>query len=68
MHAEDLILVTGATGNTGSALVQQLEARGARVRTMSRGIPDSARRGDTAATGVVGNWRPKPAAECEALG
>ena len=28
MHADDLILVTGATGNTGSALLQELEARG----------------------------------------
>jgi uncharacterized protein YbjT (DUF2867 family) len=32
----DLILVTGATGNTGSALLQELRARGARVRAMVR--------------------------------
>jgi nucleoside-diphosphate-sugar epimerase len=31
MLAEDPILVTGATGNTGSTLLQQLEARGARL-------------------------------------
>ena len=36
MHAEDLILVTGATGNTGAALLQQLEGRDARVRVATR--------------------------------
>jgi uncharacterized protein YbjT (DUF2867 family) len=56
MHAEDLILVTGATGNTGSALLQQLEARGARVRAMVRGTLDTARLRDTSATMVVGNF------------
>lgn len=56
MHAEELILVTGATGNTGSALLQQLEARGARVRAMVRGRPGQARPRDTSATIVVGNF------------
>ena len=52
MLAEDLILVTGATGNTGSTLLQQLEARGARLRAMVRGQPAGALR-DTPATIVV---------------
>ena len=55
MLAEDLILVTGATGNTGSTLLQQLEARGGRLRAMVRGQPDGALR-DTSATIVVGNF------------
>jgi uncharacterized protein YbjT (DUF2867 family) len=42
MQAEDLILVTGATGNTGSALLQQLEACGTRVRAMVRSHKDEA--------------------------
>ena len=56
MPAEDLILVTGATGNTGSALLQQLETRGARARAMVRGQPDSARLRGTSATIVRGNF------------
>ena len=39
----DLILVTGATGNTGSAVLRQLEERGANVRAMVR-KPDAAAR------------------------
>ena len=35
MH-DDLILVTGATGNTGSVVLSLLEARGARVRALVR--------------------------------
>jgi uncharacterized protein YbjT (DUF2867 family) len=56
MRADDLILVTGGTGNTGSAVLQQLEARGARVRAMVRGTPDKARLRGTTATIVVGNF------------
>jgi uncharacterized protein YbjT (DUF2867 family) len=36
MNAADLVLVTGATGNTGSVVRQLLEARGTRVRALVR--------------------------------
>ena len=51
----DLILVTGATGNTGSAVLRQLEERGANVRAMVR-KPDAAARRDSSATFVAGNF------------
>lgn len=41
--SEQPILVTGATGNTGSALVDLLTQRGAPVRVMVRGQGDGAR-------------------------
>jgi uncharacterized protein YbjT (DUF2867 family) len=56
MHAEHLILVTGATGNTGFTLLQELETRGARVRAMVRSSKDGARLPHTSATVVVGNF------------
>jgi uncharacterized protein YbjT (DUF2867 family) len=56
MRCEDLILVTGATGNTGSALLQQLETRGARVRAMVREQSDGGRLRGTSATVVGGNF------------
>jgi uncharacterized protein YbjT (DUF2867 family) len=56
MHAEDVILVTGATGNTGSTLLQQLARRGAVVRAMVRSSKDAARVRNTSATVVVGNF------------
>jgi uncharacterized protein YbjT (DUF2867 family) len=55
MHADDLILVTGATGNTGSTLLQELERRGAAVRAMVRSSNDAVRLPKTSATVVVGN-------------
>jgi len=55
MTGEDLILVTGATGNTGSAVLQQLETRGVGVRAMVRSSKDAARLPKTSATVVVGN-------------
>jgi uncharacterized protein YbjT (DUF2867 family) len=56
MRAEEVILVTGATGNTGSALLQQLEGRGARVRAMVRKQPDGGRLRGSSATIVVGDF------------
>jgi uncharacterized protein YbjT (DUF2867 family) len=56
MRAEEVILVTGATGNTGSALLQQLEGRGARVRAMVRRQPDGGRLRGTSATIVAGDF------------
>ena len=43
MRPEDLILVSGATGNTGSALLQHLEKHGAVVRAMVRSSKDARR-------------------------
>jgi uncharacterized protein YbjT (DUF2867 family) len=56
MNAKDLILVTGATGNTGSALLQELERRGAVVRAMVRSSKDAGRLPITSAAVVVGNF------------
>jgi uncharacterized protein YbjT (DUF2867 family) len=56
MHADEVILVTGATGNMGSTLLQQLETRGARVRAMVRERPDGGRLPGTSATLVAGNF------------
>jgi uncharacterized protein YbjT (DUF2867 family) len=56
MGAEEMILVTGATGNTGAMLLQQLEARGARVRAMVRRQPDGGRLPGTSATIVAGDF------------
>jgi uncharacterized protein YbjT (DUF2867 family) len=56
MHAEERILVTGATGNTGAAVLQQLEKQGAIVRAMVRSMKDAARLPATSATVVVGNF------------
>jgi uncharacterized protein YbjT (DUF2867 family) len=51
-----LILVTGATGNTGSALLQELERRGAVVRAMVRSSKDAGRLPITSAAVIVGNF------------
>jgi uncharacterized protein YbjT (DUF2867 family) len=51
-----VVLVTGATGNTGSALLQQLEKRAVVVRAMVRSSNDAARLPNTSATVVVGNF------------
>jgi uncharacterized protein YbjT (DUF2867 family) len=51
----DLILVTGATGNTGSAVLRQLEERRANVRAMVR-KSDAADRRDSSATLGSRGW------------
>jgi uncharacterized protein YbjT (DUF2867 family) len=56
MHAEHLVLVTGATGHTGSTVLEQLDGRGVVVRAMVRSSKDSVRLPNTSATVVVGNF------------
>ncbi len=56
MLAEHRILVTGATGNTGSMVLQELATRGARVRAMVRAPRDGARLPGTPAEVVAGNF------------
>ena len=56
MDAKDVILVTGATGNTGALLLQQLERRGARVRAMVRAPHDGTQLPHTSATVVGGTF------------
>src|SRR3954464_7365985 len=50
------ILVTGATGTTGSALLRLLEQRGVAVRAMIRRDRDAARLGLTPAAVVVADF------------
>ena len=52
----DLILITGATGNTGSALLQQLRGRGAQVRAMVRGQSGTTRLPDPSVETVVADF------------
>src|SRR5262249_34596245 len=54
--ADDLILVTGATGNTGAALLQELDKRAAAVRAMVRSSGDASRLPKTSATVIAGNF------------
>lgn len=56
MPAEHRILVTGATGNTGSLVLQELATRGARVRAMVRDRPGGGRLRVTSTETVVGNF------------
>ena len=57
--ADELILVAGATGNTGSALLEQLATRGARVRAMVRGrhqhlpLPDTSMTSDALTASIA---------------
>jgi uncharacterized protein YbjT (DUF2867 family) len=56
MPAEHRILVTGATGNTGSMVLQELATRGARVRALVRDQSGGGRLPVTSAETVVGNF------------
>jgi uncharacterized protein YbjT (DUF2867 family) len=50
------VLVTGATGTTGSALLRVLESRGVPVRAMIRREGDAERLGPTTATAVAADF------------
>jgi uncharacterized protein YbjT (DUF2867 family) len=50
------VLVTGATGNTGSALLRLLEERGVPVRAMVRHDRDVTRLGTSSAASVIGDF------------
>jgi uncharacterized protein YbjT (DUF2867 family) len=63
-----MILVTGATGNTGCTLLQQLEGRGARVRAMVRRQPDGGRLRGTSATTVAGDFNDSRSLEAALAG
>jgi uncharacterized protein YbjT (DUF2867 family) len=52
----DIILVTGATGTTGSALLRLLEAKGVAVRAMLRRPGDGHRLGPTTAVPVAADF------------
>jgi uncharacterized protein YbjT (DUF2867 family) len=56
MSVIETVLVTGATGNTGSALVERLLRRGVNVRAMVRTPADSARFDNPAATPVIADF------------
>ena len=60
-HIDDLILVTGATGNTGVALIELLRSRGSHVRAMVRKPTDDARLRGTSI--VVGDFDHRPTLE-----
>jgi uncharacterized protein YbjT (DUF2867 family) len=56
MTSTPAVLVTGATGNTGSAVLRLLEEKGVPVRAMVRHERDVARLGSTSASIVVGDF------------
>jgi predicted dehydrogenase/nucleoside-diphosphate-sugar epimerase len=49
------VLVTGASGSLGSALVQRLRAEGKRVRVMQRRVPERAPEGTEVVVGDLGD-------------
>jgi uncharacterized protein YbjT (DUF2867 family) len=50
------VLVTGATGNTGSVLLRLLEERGVKARAMIRHERDIARLGSASTSAVIGDF------------
>src|SRR5260370_732640 len=52
----NIVLVTGAAGTTGSALLRLLEAKGVAVRAMLRREGDVSRLGPTTATPVAADF------------
>jgi uncharacterized protein YbjT (DUF2867 family) len=56
MSSTNIVLVTGATGNTGAVLLRLLEERGVRVRVMIRHEHDIARLGSKSASIVIGDF------------
>jgi uncharacterized protein YbjT (DUF2867 family) len=56
MPDSEVVLVTGATGNTSSPLLPMLETRGASVRAMIRSPADEARVANGSTTSVVADF------------
>jgi uncharacterized protein YbjT (DUF2867 family) len=63
MADSETILVTGATGNTGSSLLSALEGRGVSVRAMIRSAGDEERVATNSATPVVADFDDRPSLE-----
>ena len=53
------VVVTGATGKQGGAVVKNLLVRGHQVRAVTRSA-DSAKARELASAGVLPDWRPLP--------
>ena len=56
ISSTNVVLVTGATGNTGSALLRLLQERGVPVRAMVRHQRDVAKLGGSSASIVMGDF------------
>lgn len=63
MAGSEMILVTGATGNTGSSLLSSLQGRGVSVRAMIRSARDEQRLAASSATPVVADFEDRASLE-----